>query len=176
MTVKGAFFIHFASITLRDVLLLILCSVSPPSTCLNHMLQQAGACCPPEVLFIVITGEEHERDMREGHADVFKMITKTAGVISPRIISIYASCISHPDMIFSMFRLHLDTSLILDRAKLWLCVDRAVQQTYECLFFIFCPKPVASWEEGVRICCIKPLKVTQIHTEPHLNETKSTSR
>lgn len=47
-----------------------------------------------------------------------------------------------------------------------------VKQTYECMLFILCPKPVASWEEGIRICCIKPLKVAQVHTEPHLKETE----
>lgn len=45
------------------------------------------------------------------------------------------------------------------------------RQTYECMLFILCPKSVASWEEGVRISCIKPLKVTQVHTEPDLKET-----
>lgn len=46
-----------------------------------------------------------------------------------------------------------------------------MQQTYECMLFILCPKLVASWEEGIRICCIKPLKVTQVHTESDLKET-----
>lgn len=45
-------------------------------------------------------------------------------------------------------------------------------QTYKGMLFILCPKPVASWEEGVRICSIKPLEVTQVHTEPHLKETQ----
>lgn len=57
-------------------------------------------------------------------------------------------------------------------SSLWQYVNRITQHTYKSLFFILGPKPVASWEEGVRICCIEPLKVTQIHTEPDLNQTK----
>lgn len=41
--------------------------------------------------------------------------------------------------------------------------------TYECLFFILGPEPVAPGEEGVGVGRIEPLEVSQIHTEPNLN-------
>lgn len=52
-------------------------------------------------------------------------------------------------------------------------VERCVKQTYERLFFILCSEPVASREEGVGVGSIEPLKVPQIHTQPHLNQTKN---
>lgn len=44
------------------------------------------------------------------------------------------------------------------------------QQTYEGSLLILCTEPVTSWEEGVGIGRIKPLKVTQVHAETHLEQ------
>lgn len=60
---KGSSFLHISSVTIRDTVFgfLTLHSISPPSTCLNYMLQQAGACCPPEILFNVMANKtEHD--------------------------------------------------------------------------------------------------------------------
>lgn len=44
--------------------------------------------------------------------------------------------------------------------------------TYESLFFIIITEPVAPGEESVRICCIKPAKVAQIHAQTHLERER----
>lgn len=49
-----------------------------------------------------------------------------------------------------------------------------IAQTYERMPVILCPKPVASWEKAIGICCIKPLEVAQVHTETDLKETGET--
>lgn len=81
-SVKCAFLTHFASITIRDIapdiLFLSVRHDFPPSARLDYILQQTGACGPPEVLFIIITGEEHN-----GDADVFTKITKTVEQSTP---------------------------------------------------------------------------------------------
>ena len=85
-------------------------------------------------------------------------------------MDITSSLINH---IYTKFLSRCDhytsSSVIFDKKKTGL-VKRFIQQTYECLLFILCPEPVASWEEGVRICCIKPLEVTQVQAEPNLKE------
>lgn len=44
--------------------------------------------------------------------------------------------------------------------------------TYEGLFFIIITEPVAPGEESVRIGCIKPAKVAQIHAQTHLERER----
>lgn len=39
------------------------------------------------------------------------------------------------------------------------------------MFIILRPQSVAAWEECIRICCIKPLQISQTHTQTNLKKT-----
>lgn len=75
------------------------------------MLQQAGACRPPEVLFIaIIRKKEYDRQ-----------ITETVGMTRTLLISIFNLSSRY---IFCMFHFHLGTSMILHNGEVELCVEQ----------------------------------------------------
>lgn len=43
--------------------------------------------------------------------------------------------------------------------------------TNKSMFLILRPQSVAAWEECIRICFIKPLQISQIHTQTNLKKT-----
>lgn len=118
------------------------------------MLQQAGACCPPEVLC------RHSREK----VNMLKTITKQCGYIVDTKMFLFQlqstlSSIWLWSGSISYFQVTHDHFFLPN------CLEKL---TNECLSFISSTEPVAPGEESVGICCIKPAKVAQIHAQPHL--------
>lgn len=40
--------------------------------------------------------------------------------------------------------------------------------TYKCMLLILSTQSVTAWKEAIWVCCVKPLKVPQVHTQTHL--------
>lgn len=66
--------------------------------------------------------------------------------------------------------------LIQRRIRFFFCYQRrdrkygfkVEHQTYEGLPFVLGSQSVTSGEEGIRICRVEPLQVSQVHAQPHL--------